>query len=281
MNSSIKQLENEVSIKVNEKLDSKDFTSAEIFAKINNDESEAGIKADKIKLEGLTTINEKFKIDEEGKMSCDDADIVNSILSNVTIKNGHLTFDSNDGTLNDYFLKYIGGSGGFLGINTYGYHQNGLGASVGDPTVNAVMGIDLNMANYHSTLELTDWFGNVCHVGTDGISLDGPITCKTLTQTSLKSKKKNIKKFKNGLELINNSDIYTFNYKNEEDEDKKHIGLVIGNKYNTPSEVISKDGNSIDLYSMIGVAWQTIKELNSKIEKLEKQIKELEGEKNG
>ena len=214
-------------------------------------------------------------------MSCDDADIVNSILSNVTIKNGHLTFDSNDGTLNDYFLKYIGGSGGFLGINTYGYHQNGLGASVGDPTVNAVMGIDLNMANYHSTLELTDWFGNVCHVGTDGISLDGPITCKTLTQTSLKSKKKNIKKFKNGLELINNSDIYTFNYKNEEDEDKKHIGLVIGNKYNTPSEVISKDGNSIDLYSMIGVAWQTIKELNSKIEKLEKQIKELEGEKNG
>lgn len=281
LNSSIKQLENEVSIKVNEKLDSKDFTSAEIFAKINNDESEAGIKADKIKLEGLTTINEKFKIDEEGKMSCDDADIVNSILSNVTIKNGHLTFDSNDGTLNDYFLKYIGGSGGFLGINTYGYHQNGLGASVGDPTVNAVMGIDLNMANYHSTLELTDWFGNVCHVGTDGISLDGPITCKTLTQTSLKSKKKNIKKFKNGLELINNSDIYTFNYKNEEDEDKKHIGLVIGNKYNTPSEVISKDGNSIDLYSMIGVAWQTIKELNSKIEKLEKQIKELEGEKNG
>ena len=279
LSSSIKQLENEVTIKVEEKLDSKDFTSAEIFAKINNDESEAGIKADKIKLEGLTTINEHFKIDKEGKMSCDDADIVNSILSNVTIKNGHLTFDSNDGTFDDYFLKYTGS--GFLGINAYGYHQEGLGASIGDPTVNTIMGIDLNMANYHSMLELTDWWGNICHVGTDGILLDGPITCQTLTQTSLESKKKNIERFKNGLDLIKNSDIYTFHYKREKDDDKKHIGLVIGEKYNTTNEVISQDGNSIDLYSMIGIAWQTIKELNQKIETLEKRIEELEGEKNG
>ena len=110
------------------------------------------------------------------------------------------------------------------------------------------------------------------------ISASG-ITTPTLTQTSLESIKKNLKKFQNGLSLITNADIYTYNLKSESNTDKKHIGLIIGNKYNTPNEVISKDEQGIDLYAMISVAWQSIKELNKRIEQLEETIKKMESDK--
>lgn len=110
------------------------------------------------------------------------------------------------------------------------------------------------------------------------ISASG-ITTPTLTQTSLESIKKNLKKFQNGLSLITNADIYTYNLKSESNTDKKHIGLIIGDKYNTPNEVISKDEQGIDLYAMISVAWQSIKELNKRIEQLEETIKKMESDK--
>ena len=105
------------------------------------------------------------------------------------------------------------------------------------------------------------------------------VTSPTITQTSLKSIKKNLKKFQNGLSLITNADIYTYNLKSESNTDKKHIGLIIGDKYNTPNEVISKDEQGIDLYAMISVAWQSIKELNKRIEQLEETIKKMESDK--
>lgn len=105
------------------------------------------------------------------------------------------------------------------------------------------------------------------------------IKTPTLTQTSLESIKKNLKKFQNGLSLITNADIYTYNLKSESNTDKKHIGLIIGDKYNTPNEVISKDEQGIDLYAMISVAWQSIKELNKRIEQLEETIKKMESDK--
>lgn len=102
------------------------------------------------------------------------------------------------------------------------------------------------------------------------------LTCVTLTQTSLESMKKNIKKFTNALELVKNSDIYTYNFKHEDDEDKKHIGLVIGENYNTPNELVSKSGEGIDTYSMISVLWKAVQEQQTIIEKLGDRIKKLE-----
>lgn len=102
------------------------------------------------------------------------------------------------------------------------------------------------------------------------------LTCVTLTQTSLESMKKNIKKFTNALELVKNSDIYTYNFKHEDDEDKPHIGLVIGENYNTPNELVSKSGEGIDTYSMISVLWKAVQEQQTIIEKLGDRIKKLE-----
>lgn len=68
LSSSITQTANEINLRVDEKLDEEDFTSANILLKINNDESSATIQADKINLNGAVTANNNFKIKTDGSM---------------------------------------------------------------------------------------------------------------------------------------------------------------------------------------------------------------------
>ena len=97
-----------------------------------------------------------------------------------------------------------------------------------------------------------------------------------LTQGSLKSIKKNIKKLNiDATELIKNADICSYNLKSEKKGTKKHIGLVIGGGYNCPTEVISENGQGVEQYSMTSVAWKSIQELIKKDEDKDKQIAEL------
>lgn len=98
----------------------------------------------------------------------------------------------------------------------------------------------------------------------------------SIIQRSQSSIKKNIKIFNRGLQIINFSDIYEYNFKTESDDEKKHIGLIIGDEYKCANEVIDCDNTGIDQYSMIAVAWQAIKEQQELINKLEKRIFELE-----
>lgn len=102
------------------------------------------------------------------------------------------------------------------------------------------------------------------------------IETPVLTQTSLESIKKNFEHFENGLSLVEQTDIYKYHLKSQENNDKKHIGLVIGDNYRTPDELIQ--GNGIDQYAMISVAWQAIKELNEKVKRLEEEIEVLKNE---
>ncbi len=98
-----------------------------------------------------------------------------------------------------------------------------------------------------------------------------------LTQTSLKSKKKNIKKLKvNASDLIKNSDICLYNLKSEKAGSKKHIGLVIGDGYNCPTEVISEDKQGVEQYSMTSLAWKAIQELIEENNNLKQRIEKLE-----
>lgn len=74
----------------------------------------------------------------------------------------------------------------------------------------------------------------------------------------------------------------TLNGESEEAEPSEpaapqHYGLVIGDGYNTPQEVISKDGKGVDLYSMISIAWKAIQEQQAQITALEQRIAALEG----
>ena len=103
------------------------------------------------------------------------------------------------------------------------------------------------------------------------------VTTPTLTQTSLERIKKNIEESNiNAIEIIKNAKIYTYNLKEEEDTDKKHIGFVIGEKYNTPEEVIAKTKDGIDTYTMSSIMWKALQETTKENEELKQRIEKLE-----
>ena len=91
---------------------------------------------------------------------------------------------------------------------------------------------------------------------------------------SLEELKKDFEKLPSGLDIIKAIDIYKYRYKDEEDT-KKHIGLVIGKDYKYSEEVLSDDNNSVDLYSFVGVCCKAIQEQQEQIEELKKQIENL------
>lgn len=112
----------------------------------------------------------------------------------------------------------------------------------------------------------------------------GNMYANAYNYNSQESKKKNITKFdENVLDILKNSELYSFNYKNEKDTDKKHIGFVIGDKggnYKTPIEVISQNKEAINSYTMTSILWKAVQEQQEIIENLQKEIKNMKGESN-
>lgn len=114
---------------------------------------------------------------------------------------------------------------------------------------------------------------------------NGTIDCVLLNQTSLESSKKNFEKFTSAIKEIMATDIYQYNLKSESDDHKKHLGFVIGDKYNYSHLITSVDNDGkeigVDNYSMTALCLQAIKEQQLIIKKLESKIKELEVKING
>lgn len=92
------------------------------------------------------------------------------------------------------------------------------------------------------------------------------------TQTSLETDKKDFEKFENSINIIKNIDIYKYHLKSQSQDEKKHIGFVIGDNYNYSKEVTSSNNDSVDLYSFISVCCQAIKEQQEQIESLQQEI---------
>ena len=107
----------------------------------------------------------------------------------------------------------------------------------------------------------------------------GIINCISVVQSSLENKKKNIEKLDNALDIINNIDIYKYNFNDENDNTKKHIGFVIGDNYNYSKEVTSNKNDGVDIYSFVGVCCKAIQEQQKIIEDLQAKIQELEDKK--
>lgn len=91
-----------------------------------------------------------------------------------------------------------------------------------------------------------------------------------LNSISSESKMKNFEHLENGLDILNNIDIYKYHYKTDDNDIKKHIGLVIGDNYNYSEEVTTPDNTSVDLYSLVSVCVKAIQELQNEIAELEK-----------
>ncbi len=284
--SEINQKANEISLVVNEKLDEEDFTHAEIVAKINDDTSQVQIGADKVDIKANDVINilagntlnltskaiaidsTNFKVTPQGNLTATNANISGTITSS----NANIT-------------------GGRIQLLTEGYNEQDIKVTDTRTGVFSVMTPNqINLWGPNNAHSL--W-----HVQSPGLgwsSIDfyddrgytevrsSGITTPEVIQTSVESQKKNIAKYKQkAIELVKNSDIYEFNYKSENEKDKKHIGFVIGDlggNYRTPNEVISTQKDGIDTYSMLAILWKAVQEQQEQIEEMKKEINKLKGE---
>lgn len=247
-------------------------TEVDAIARINLSPGEAKIQANKIKLEGYTTINNGFTIDLEG----------NATMNNATMNGGNILLTSNSASTPKFKVK--GAKDSALEnseINIYpfmmGINDNGvLVASYGSVIGNggAVNLRDVNKEYYtvlaYDNLEIRKNDSTKTTIKHDGIQT--PI----LTQTSKAESKKGFELLKNALDIVNSTDIYKYHLINENEDDKKHIGLVIGEKYKYSHEItsVNKDGEEIgvDTYSMISVLWKAVQEQQNQIEKLTKEL---------
>lgn len=304
MNALIQLLTNQINLELEKKIDGETITGAYLLLKINDDTSEAKLEADKVNLSGYVTID---NLKTAGKTIIDGGNIITgtidaskATITNINadnIKSGTITGRnisggtitgtqiSNGNNFNvDKNGNMICSNGTFNGgkIDLIGKNNQALRYFADEQKDTSHMSymqyntIAVNNGNDMAELYCSQ-LGPTLHLtrigdNTTTIRYNG-ITTPSLTQTSLASIKKNIEKTNvNALELIKNSDVYEYNLKTEENTDKKHIGFVIGDKYNTPKEVIANSGEGIDTYSMSSIMWKAIQELTAKVEQLEKEV---------
>lgn len=219
-----------------------------------------------INLTGDNTIikSNNFNVDKNGNMTCNNATVNGKITSNdATITGGKITIsgkgDATDllriseqnNTSHFSYIQPIGA--GFV----YGSSDNAVYIGAGSTSL-------VSVSDNNGTTDIT------------GAGIKTPI----LTQTSLEEKKKNFEKMKdNAIEIINGIDIYRYNLKTENDKDKKHIGFVIGDKYNYSKEVTSLDNTGVDTYSFVSLCCKAIQELHAQIGNMHKEIEKLKGAK--
>lgn len=84
MNSAIQLLSNAIALEIAKKVNNEDYTSAEILLRINGDNSEAKVRADKIDINGTVSANGNFKIDTQGNMECNNG----KFKGNIFLDNG-------------------------------------------------------------------------------------------------------------------------------------------------------------------------------------------------
>lgn len=101
---------------------------------------------------------------------------------------------------------------------------------------------------------------------------------QAFNNNSLEELKKNIEKQENVMDIVKNSEIYKFNYKDENKDDKKHIGFIIGKKYKTPEALLNKEKNAIDIYCMASINWKCTQEILEELKNTKEELEELKKE---
>jgi hypothetical protein len=260
--------------------------------------------------DSTTITSTNFSVDENGNMTCNNANIKGDIKSGSTISmpnftvdaNGNVvanSFSSNDATITGGKLLLFGGteSDPAFQVSSYDGYTKSIGAYL------YVIGKDSHSAGITVATDYTQSGKKVIiSTGSNGghievgngtidnffevngysnrVDVNGPVYANSFNNNSKEEIKKNIELFnENALNLLKNSNIYKFNYKTEDDNEKRHIGFIIGKNYKTPYEVISQSGESIDTYSMTSVLWKAVQEQQEQIEQLQNEIKEMKGEK--
>ena len=248
--SEIKQTTDSISTTVSKKVG-----NDEVISKINQSSEAVTINANKVSLNGktinLTSDNiaiqsTNFSVDKNGKMTCSSANINGGQID--LIQTGTYAFRYfNNSNKNTGYMLYIASD--ILGINNGNDH------------------IEVGCQGYPSI--------DVYRSGSSGtyIKYNG-ISTPSLSQTSREEDKKNFEKLNNALGVIKDIDIYKYNLKEDDDNTKKHLGFVIGDKYKYSEEVTSNENNGVDLYSFVSLCCKAIQEQQAEIEELKKRLEE-------
>ena len=266
-NSKIKAATDEINLEVSKKVD-----EDKVIASINLSPEEIKILAKNLQLEGFTSINGNFTIDEEGNMICNNATIKGTTIANgenfSVDEKGNMTCKSatmENVICENFTIKNSTIQEGYIELKSTEGNSSFSVIDTSNDRINSEL--SAMMLNFNSNeIRNACMLGIIQNTGAGFISVEGDIDCNVLHQNSLESIKKNINKFSGGLELVKNSDIYEYNFKTENDKDKKHIGFVIGNNYRTPIEVLGKDGKDVEPYSAISILWNAVQEIIKKIE---------------
>lgn len=253
-----------------------EITSGSIILALNKDESELKLKADKIGLEGYTTINGGFSVDEQGNMTAN-----NGTLNNVNVNNGNIILNNASYSTASVF-KLASEDGSYVNMYSdrarFQSKQSGVSIDIrvadengNHPYLNISKGSDLTSIDH-------------IHLSTNEIYAQNMTAYQNcyaaaFVDISLEEKKKDFELLKSGLDIIKNIDIYKYRYKNL-DTKKKKIGLVIGDNYNYSKEITTDSNEEVDLYSFISVCCKAIQEQQIEIENLKKEMEELKNAKN-
>lgn len=285
MNSIISAMADSINLKLDKKVDGETITGAYLILKINDDISEAKLAADKILLEGYITANGNFKIDTEGNMECKNAKILGDIqagskITGATIKGSTIQV----GESNDFYVNSIGGvyckNLSIIEEVESGYSTRfRVDNEIQDQRLYISAG-HLKFGKYKTStpqLELTN-LNDSGHIW-----CNGTIEAKSFSNISCDKEKENIHKLggysknkkitRKALDIIKNADVCEYNYKGTKNVT---VGLVIGENYKTPDEVLNEAKNGIDLYSMCSFAWKGLQEAVQKIEKQNELIQNLQ-----
>ena len=282
--SEVRKTADEINLEVSKKVN-----QDEVIASINLSPEQIKILAKNLQLEGFTSINGNFNIDEEGNMTCNDAKINGAVIANgekfsvdeegnVSCKSAtmeNITCSNstmNNITCENFTIKNSTIQEGYIELKS----TNGNSSfSVTDTSTDRLNSeLSANTLNFNSNLER-----GVAQIGVDMasgngfMSVTGVAECATLIQTSKQEKKKYIKKTnKKATDLINSSDICQYQLKGEKATGHRHYGLVVGENYNCANEVISENGKGVEIYSMVALAWKAIQELSEENKKLKEKL---------
>ena len=75
------------------------------------------------------------------------------------------------------------------------------------------------------------------------------------------------------------TDICEYYLKSDNENEYLHLGVVISQNYRCSDRILNKEKNGVDLYSMTSMLWKGFQEQQEQIEYLQKELKELKGEK--
>ena len=142
----------------------------------------------------------------------------------------------------------------------------------------SIAGLTVNKGNIMSAIAADEGFIN--EGGSTGrvvfnITGNGRAQGGSWLNGSLAEYKTNIEPCEDMLDLVNDTEIYRYNFKGEFEQgiDNKSYGVVIGEEYkHTPEEILGAERDSVDTYSMISVLWKAVQELSAKVDDLESKL---------